>query len=301
MDISISTLVDLTMPLEDLLEAIAAAGFDKASLSHQVEHSGYHLPGRIPELKSLLNRNGLRLNYIHAPLERYFDLCSTNRYLRWATVELMKVPLQACAELGGACVVAHPMNGPLGPGDTDEARIEAGLESIAELAEFALEQGVVLALENLPLNLDAGRVGLEVIRRATQDGVGVCIDTCHARIENPDMLELVRELAPRVVATHCSDTWGAKDTHLIPGEGCVDFPAVAELLREAGYLGALDLECSVWMLRLRHESGRLHQGDPPQADIPWISTAQYLAWSAAAARRIAGCFEPRPTVSRQQD
>lgn len=294
MDISISTLVDLAMPLEELLEAIAAAGFNKVSLGHEIEHSNYHQPGRLPELKAMLSRHGLGLNYIHAPLERYFDLCSTNRYLRWATVELLKVPLQACAELGGACVVAHPMNGPLGPGETMEERIEAGIDSLGELAEFATEHGVVLALENLPLNIDAGRVSLEVIRRAKLDGVGVCFDTCHARIGSEDMLELARELAPRVVATHFSDTWGAKDSHLIPGEGTVDFMAVAALLREAGYAGAVDLECSLWMLRQRHTAGAPQQGDPPAADIPWITTPQYLEWCAAAARRIAGWLEQAP-------
>lgn len=290
MEISISTLVDLSMPIDELLAAVAAAGFDRVSLGHEVEHSGYHLPGRIPELGALLERYGLKLNYIHAPLERYYDLCSLNKYLRWATVELMKVPLEACAMLGGVCVVVHPMNGPLGPGERVENRIEAGLESLAELSEFAGELGVRIALENLPSTLEAGRIGLEVLRKAQLPNVGICLDTCHARIEHEDMLELVRELAPRVIATHCSDTCGAKDSHLIPGDGAVDFSAVAAILSEAGYNSVIDLECSIWMLRQRAASGKMHQGDPPASDVAWITTAEYLDWSAQAARRIVQAF-----------
>jgi sugar phosphate isomerase/epimerase len=287
MDLGISTLVDLDLPVERLFELIRDAGFTHVSLAHDVAHAGYHLPQRRRELRAQLAALGLRLNYIHAPLLRYYDLTSLDAHVRRATLEVMRMVVAACADLGGDGAVLHVMNGPLGEGESIAARVAAGLQSLGELARFAEEQGVRLSVENLPLDIDCGVVGLAVLRAMTELRVGVCLDSCHAYIHNSQAASLVAELAPRVAHTHLSDTLGERDSHLIPGEGAVDFDHLAAALGRAGYSGVIDLECSLWMLRHRLVTGRLHRGDPPAADVAWISTPQYLAQAAAAARRIA--------------
>jgi sugar phosphate isomerase/epimerase len=298
MNLGISTLVDLDLPLEALLKLIAAAGFTHVSFGHDVEHAGYHLPSRRREVKDRMRQLGLKLNYIHAPLYRYYDITSLDAQVRRASIEVMKICLNACAEMEGDGVVVHAMNGPLGAGERIEDRVMTGLDSLHELSQHAHEQGVRISAENLPLFLDCGVVSLAVLRAMTDLDIGICIDTCHASMHTPSGLPLIEELAPRVRYTHISDTKGDHDSHLIPGDGSVDFPAVAAILGRAGFTGVLDLECSLWMLRYRLGRGELQPGDPPAADIPWITTEQYLAQAARAGWRIVEMIEQaRPAAA----
>jgi hypothetical protein len=111
-------------------------------------------------------------------------------------------------------------------------------------------------------------------------------------------------MAPRVRATHLSDSDGIHDSHSIPGEGLVEWGTVAALLGRAGYgkpssaaageptagrQTVVNLESSLWMLRKRLARGEAYPGDPAPEKLP--STAEYLARCATAARRIAADIE----------
>jgi sugar phosphate isomerase/epimerase len=283
MDTGICTLVDLDVPLAELSRAIAAAGFSHISLSHDVLHSGYNFPGKLQPLRELWDELGLRLDYVHVPLAYYLDLSSLDPQVRRASLEINKLAIRAAGLLGGRGVAVHGMNGDLGPGETVAQRVRTGLESLRELLEYAGGHGVVLGLENLPLDLDCGRVSHELLRASAElDGLGVCLDSCHATIKNPEARALVGELAPRVVLTHFSDTQGGDDSHLIPGQGVADFDCITRELGRAGFSGVVDLECSLWMLRNRTRKGCPHPGDPPLVEL-----GEYLAQAQAAAQRIA--------------
>lgn len=286
MDIGISTLVDLDVPLTELLPMIAAAGFSHFDLSHDIQHAGYHRPQRRQSLRRLMDKQGLRLNYIHAPLEIYYDLTSPDGQVRRLTIEAIKLAINACAELGGSYIVVHAMYGSLEEQESVEQRVQQGLNSLRELADYCTQQQVSLCLENLPVDGDYGRVTYELFHAANWPDLFVCLDTCHVWINNDDPMYAVRNLAPRVRTTHFSDTMGALDSHLIPYEGVVDFNSVARELAKANFQGVLSLECSLWMLRKRVASGKDHPGDP----VP-CSTEHYLERAAAAAQRIADAIE----------
>jgi protein FrlC len=282
MKTGISTLVDLALPMEELSHLIAEAGFKYISLSHDIKHAGYHLPEGRERLLKLWDGLGLSLNYIHPPLECYHDITSLDSQVRRSTIELMKLALHACSQLNGLSVTIHVANDARIPPEQFPARIKAGLESLKELVDYATRGGVTLTVENLPQIYDVGKLSLALIR-ATADWpeLKVCLDSCHATMQNDKATELIRELAPRVYTTHFSDTMGEEDSHLIPGEGQVDFPGIARELGEAGFDGVLDLECSVWMLRRRHDHWEMHSDDP----VP-CSTEHYLERAHAAAVRI---------------
>lgn len=287
MQTGISTLIDLALPIDELSRLIADAGFTHISLSHDVRHAGYHLPEGRERLLKLWDGLGLKLNYIHPPLECYHDITSLDDQVRRSSIELMKLALHACSQLNGLCITVHAANDSQIPAEQFQARIQQGMESLKELLEYATQRGVGLSLENLPKAYDTGRLALELIR-ATADwpGLGICLDSCHATMNNPQAEELVRELAPRVCTTHFSDTMGEEDSHLIPGEGQVDFPMIARQLGQAGFDGVLDLECSVWMLRRRHDHWETHPHDP----LP-CSTERYLKRAQAAAAQICDQIE----------
>lgn len=282
MKIGINTLVDLDVPCEELLALIANAGFDCVSLSHLIGHAGYHLVDGRAALAGALRAHGLELDFIHVPIEAYHDLSSPDPQVRLATIETYKLCIQAAADLGGRAVVAHAT----GRRNLDEDEIvqavELSLESTAQLCGYARGLGVMFCIENLPANASWHKVTLRVMAAADFDGFGLCLDTCHALIGNDDPIGLTNWMAPRVAATHLSDTLGEHDSHLVPGEGEVDFQAAARELARAGYSGVIDLECSLSMLRGRRERRSPHPGDT----IP-CSTEHYLERAAAAANRFA--------------
>src|SRR5688572_18626924 len=72
--IGISTLVDLDLPMPELLERIAAAGFTHIGLSHDVQHAGYHTAAGRRALAGWLAHSGLSLDYIHPPIAAWVDM-----------------------------------------------------------------------------------------------------------------------------------------------------------------------------------------------------------------------------------
>jgi sugar phosphate isomerase/epimerase len=282
----ISTLVDLDIPFPDLLRRIAEAGFSHVSLSHSVEHANYHRAEGRDRIARLLESCGLELNYIHTPLQRWFDLTSLDDQVRRVAIEAAKMAVKACAELQGDSVVVHATNEP----DVHEAefaaRVAAGLASLEELASFAAELSVKISLENLPGDKDWHRLTTAIMQAAHFPDLVFCLDTCHAWIALEEPLSFVRSIAGRVRTLHLSDTHGLLDSHLIPGEGRVDFEGTARELALGGFNGVVDLECSLWMLRHRLIGGRPAPGDPEAVD-----TDEYLARSYHAALRIGEAIE----------
>jgi sugar phosphate isomerase/epimerase len=180
---------------------------------------------------------------------------------------------------------------------------------MGEIGRLAEAAGVYLCVENLPSTYGAQQVTMALLRQGGLEGVYVTIDPNHAWIDNPDPQGLVSELAPLVRATHFSDTLGHHDSHLIPGEGIVDYGHVATELARSGFGPArgdvVDLECSVWMQRKRARRGDPHPGDPGyEADggrpsperVPWhrhvpMPTSEYLMVAHYEATRIGELIE----------
>jgi sugar phosphate isomerase/epimerase len=281
MDTGICTLVDLDVPIEELLRHIAAAGFTHVSLSHDPAHSGYQTADGRARLRELLAETELTLNYIHAPLNGWFDLASLDEQTRRATIEATKLSIKACAELGGAAVVTHVSGMLRIPDEQLDDMAQQAMLSLDELAAYAAQRDVLMCIENLPRDEDCSKVTLRVMRLLENEDIHYCVDPCHATIQNPDAVELMRMMAPRVKVTHLSDTMGDADSHLIPFEGNVDWVSVASMLGDAGYNGVVDLESSLWMLRLRHSDKALHREDA----LP-CSLEKYLARAQEAARRL---------------
>jgi sugar phosphate isomerase/epimerase len=281
MQIGISTLVDLDLPFSTLAGMIADAGFTHLSLSHDVSHAGYQHPAGRAAIAQVLSDTGLRLNYIHCALDYFYDMASLDAQTRLITKEIFRLAISACAELGGHSVVAHACGRHPVPAEDVPEMTAHGIEVLRELCGYAAELGVVLTIENLPSRYGFQTVTHRIMEECYDwESLGFCIDTCHATMDNPDALTLVRWLAPKVAQTHFSDTMGTEDSHLIPGDGSVDFAGVCRILGEHGYSGVIDLESSLWMQRNRLRSGTPHAGDPEL-----METQAYLAKASDAARQ----------------
>ncbi len=124
-------------------------------------------------------------------------------------------------------------------------------ERLVALAEIAARHRVRIALEFIARSrlLGSLRTALQVIRRAAQGNVGLCLDTFHF-YAGVSKLEDLDELRPgEVEHVHFHDVPGAVPRELLvdadripPGTGVIPLRKVVDALRRIGYAGALSVE-----------------------------------------------------------
>jgi sugar phosphate isomerase/epimerase len=174
------------------------------------------------------------------------------------------------------------LTGPRGEMSQSEARARAA-EGLNTLAATADEVGVPLSFESFrfaePQNLSV-IFGLEdalaFLDEAGRPDVPLCYDVWHLWGSSDRLLELTRELAPRVNVVQLNDvreptrSWNDR---VLPGDGIADLPGILKALREGGFDGWYDLEVfsddgrwgnnypdSVWKLPWEEQARRGHEG-----------------------------------------
>lgn len=107
--------------------------------------------------------------------------------------------------------------------------------------------GITLLYENVPeygvrdLGSEACDFYALFDRYGADAPVKMNIDTGHAHIMHT-MQPLAEDLGKYWAYTHINDNDRLKDIHLAPGDGAMDFAAVAGLAAQAGYIGPLLME-----------------------------------------------------------
>jgi D-psicose/D-tagatose/L-ribulose 3-epimerase len=157
--------------------------------------------------------------------------------------------VRACvlfAQAIGAKIVSGPMYGIPGgpPVATDEERQERraiAVDELRQLARFAAEVGVSLAIE--PLNrfetdlVNTVAQAVELCRAVGAPNLGLVLDTFHMNIEEKDLAAAVRLAGPHIVAFQASES----DRGTV-GSGHVDWTGVLTALHETGYRGPVIVE-----------------------------------------------------------
>ena len=156
---------------------------------------------------------------------------------RWDP-DSLREEVDLCSYLGGRVLVVHPSTLGANEGEVPWREVE-------EAARYAQDRGIFLALENGPME-----VLKEVMHRvevfSDEGGLGICVDVGHAHMvemEGEPAVAFLREFRNRLVHLHLADNFGERDEHLVPGDGTIDWRAVAEELEEQGFsgYGALEL------------------------------------------------------------
>jgi len=157
--------------------------------------------------------------------------------------------LRTCIDLAaavGSTDVSGPMYSATGKARllTDAEREQQwawGAECLAEVADYAADRGVGLAME--PLNrfetdmVNTVEQGVRLCERIGRDNVGLLLDTFHMNIEEKDIGTAIRAAGGLVRNFHaCENDRGA------PGSGHVDWGPVAAALADAGYDGLVVIE-----------------------------------------------------------
>jgi sugar phosphate isomerase/epimerase len=233
------------------LQAIADAGFDCVELFATRTHFGYHDPAAATQLGEWLAETGLTLHSVHAPITDslvkgvwgapYSNAAADARKRAHAVQEAM-LALDIARTLPYAFLVVH-----VGvPNDlavaSDNTR-EAARRSIEELAAYATERNVRLALEVIPNPLSTPESLVRLIEDELElPALGICMDVGHANVMNGDVADAIETVSGHLLTTHIHDNDGKRDLHLTPFAGSLDWPGTLMGFQKVGYEGVLLME-----------------------------------------------------------
>jgi sugar phosphate isomerase/epimerase len=223
---------------------------------------------------------GVPFDSIHGHFGEDIDPCSLETELRDHALRVYRDEARLAKELGGPMVVVHAA--PVNPGrrcmTPEEAAASQALRwpklrsFLIGLAEVAEREQVTFLLENLPYNCAAGQDAPALARLVLSmgsDRVRMCFDTGHAHIaagkpglhaDAPSVAEALRQCAPAVAYLHIHDNDGTDDQHRWPGDGSIDWSAVAAVLRETGL-----------------EAPRMLEVFAPEAEIEAVARSERVA------------------------
>jgi sugar phosphate isomerase/epimerase len=112
------------------------------------------------------------------------------------------------------------------------------LENVRELADYAADKNIRIAIENGGINHITGKsvIHRSLLEEINRDNVGACIDTGHANLVE-DVAGFLRTIDKYLFTLHIHDNKGEVDNHQLPGWGVIDWPSVIKALYDINYTG----------------------------------------------------------------
>lgn len=160
--------------------------------------------------------------------------------------------LRHLGDIGGQGIVVPAAWGmfsrrlpPMIPPRTEAEDRAVLLDSLAQIDELAKETGTKLYLE--PLNryedhmLNYVSQAAVLIQEGRFSNVQITADFFHMNLEEPDVNESLRGVAPHLGHVHLADSHRYQ-----PGHGHLDFEKPFQTLISIGYEGYLAFECRIW-------------------------------------------------------
>jgi sugar phosphate isomerase/epimerase len=203
---------------------------------------------------------------MHAPFGGVLDLAHEDSPHRHAAIETVLAAATALRHLGGHVLVVHATDVTRAHHDV-EPRLAASSEALRRIIDEAAALGVTIAIETpLPHLIGGHPDEFASILHRVGPAARVCLDTGHAHLGG--FIHRFIDLAgDRLVHVHAHDNHGHFDDHLAPGDGAIDWPAVASALAGAKYAGwiVLELKCpdtpiAEHFRRARHLAERVLNG-----------------------------------------
>ena len=198
------------------------------------------------------------------------DFTQPDRDARQRAIDHEARMIAVTRRLGGPKSVCRVLSGQRYPGVSREQGLEWVVESIQSLLPVAREHDVILGLENhykdgfwrFPEFAQKQDVFLDLLKAIPErEYFGVQYDPSNAIVAGDDPVELLRQVAPRVVSMHASDRYLASGAtlealrltdgtlgyspdlkHGVTGNGLNNYPAIFQLLARVNYKGWISIE-----------------------------------------------------------
>jgi protein FrlC len=241
--------------LEEAITALAAAGYDGLEILADKPHA---YPGdlsdqRIDEIELAIRAAGLAVSNINAnctfgywtppPPEVIFEpsLIHPDPKYRADRLAMIERTIDLAAAVGRPAVSIT--SGRLQPTAPPEVARPWLIHGLQHALAYAARRGVRIGIETEPgLYIEDSVALAELIEEIGHPLLGANLDLGHAIVHGEPIPEVLANLADRIWNCHIEDIAGRTHYHLIPGEGDVDFAALADELAAAGYDGWLTVE-----------------------------------------------------------
>ncbi|MFY9824028.1 MAG: sugar phosphate isomerase/epimerase family protein [Thermoanaerobaculia bacterium] len=244
-EVGLSTGCFYRRPFLDCLPQISAGGFSLVEVCSHADHLDYHDPRVVRLAARELERLGMECYSFHGPFAEPIDLSAPDPQFRKGALAKMLQAVEAAAVLGARYFVLHP--GPdriIALSDEERrARLAHAAESVTAVCRRCRELGPELVLENMLPHLALGSQSdfFTIVDTLAGEVPGFCLDTGHAHLSG-NMQELLIKMKGRLRMLHGNDNRGYYDDHFPPGQGSIDWVAVARGLGATGFCGGIILE-----------------------------------------------------------
>jgi len=228
-----------------VLDKILGAGFQTIELFAARQHFDYTDRNQMRDVAQWFRDHQVNLHSVHAPL--YGDanwgqlggimvsVAYLERRLRIDSMDEIKRSLDIADHLPFRYLVVHMG---LPEEEYDLSKFDAVMTSLEHLKVSAKDRGVQLLLENVPNELGTPERLVQFLQY-TRLNVRICFDTGHAHMTR-GFHPAFETLSSYIASTHVHDNQGAKDDHLMPFDGGIDWPeAVRDLRRGDGQFPVL--------------------------------------------------------------
>jgi sugar phosphate isomerase/epimerase len=173
----------------------------------------------------------------------HIQMVSADASQRAAAIAFVKGCADIAHDVGSP--VIHILSGPLGKGVDMGQAWGWFRRAVEETTGYATKLGIQLGIEAI-----AGHVfhGVDDYHRLRQELPGVPFkinfDPSHLEVQQEDPMRVVKELGDQVIHMHLKDGKGSFPKFEFPplGKGNIDFTALVDALKKAGYKGALSVE-----------------------------------------------------------
>ncbi len=233
-----------------LLELAERSGAQGVEIFAARQHFDYTNRENVAELGEWFRSNSLEAFSMHAPLfpDREMgragapgvNVLHPEKARRIDAMDEIKRALESAEYIPLHNLVVH-----LGERDDtwSPRTIEFAHTALEHLGAFARPLGVRLLVENLLSDATTPEHLALILEMGHLDSIGVCLDLGHANITVGTAVAIA-SLGPRIASVHVHDNHGAKDEHLWPGDGTINWPATVEALKELATPPATVLEIS---------------------------------------------------------
>ncbi|CAD7049687.1 sugar phosphate isomerase/epimerase [Pseudorhizobium endolithicum] len=229
---------------DDAVRLLLQEGYREFELMLQPPHLS--LDPQSPEgqaIRSMVDDGAIVLHSLNMP-SLDTNLASAMPEMRAYSIEMFVRQIRLAGALGARNLVIAPGRvSPLFPAPAELLR-QWLADALDVLLPVAREEGIVLALENLPI---------AALPRATDllgfleclgspSNLGICYDAANAHYVAEDPLEGLLLLRNHLQIIHFSDTRRDRWRHDVIGEGEIGFQRICDLLDELGWEGPLVIE-----------------------------------------------------------
>ncbi len=236
MNIGISSMSFCVAPFEEMLDRIGAR-FKTWEIFSEAGHSLSTIKDEF-----LKRAPSYKLDYqAHAPFVD-LNIASVNESVRRASVDDLKRTIESARVLGIKTVTLHPGHPSMIGAKMVNSVVKWQREALYALSKCAHDNGVKLALENMPAGFWGNAENCDDLLEFIDGlGMGICWDIGHSFLASSSDTFLSN--AGMLSNVHIHDNTGRWDEHLPIGKGKIDFERLLKALSSKNYQGKLIIEC----------------------------------------------------------